>query len=68
MKTSNNLMSVREVKLKYIPHSGILKRNKITSAHDACMQLLEGYNQDTIGIHAHKFILIAHYLTTNGNY
>ena len=58
MKTSNNLMSVREVKLKYIPHSGILKRNKITSAHDACMQLLEGYDQDTIGMQEQFVVLL----------
>ena len=50
MKTTNNLMSVREVRLSYIPDSGILKRKKITSAHDACMQLLEGYDKDTIGM------------------
>ena len=50
MKTSNNLMSAKEVRLSYIPDSGILKRKKITSAHDACMQLLEGYDKDTIGM------------------
>lgn len=50
MKTSNNLMSLREVRLKYIPDSGILKRKKITSSRDACMQLLEGYDKDTIAI------------------
>jgi hypothetical protein len=32
METSNNLMSAREVRLSYIPDSGILKRKKITSA------------------------------------
>lgn len=50
MKTSNNLMSVKEVRLSYIPDSGILKRKKIVSAHDAVMTLLEGYDKDTIGM------------------
>ena len=58
MKTSNNLMSVREVRLKYIPDSGILKKKKITSAHDACMQLLEGYDKDTIGMQEQFVVLL----------
>ncbi len=58
MKTTNNLMSVREVRLKYIPDSGILKRKKITSAHDACMQLLEGYDKDTIGVQEQFVVLL----------
>jgi DNA repair protein RadC len=58
MKISNNLMSVREVRLKYIPDLGILKRKKITSAHDACMQLLEGYDKDTIGMQEQFVVLL----------
>lgn len=58
MKTSNNLMSVREVKLKYIPHSGILKSKRIKSANDACMQLLEGYDRDTIGMQEQFVVLL----------
>lgn len=58
MKASNNLMSVREVRLKYIPDSGILKRKKITSAHDACMALLEGYDKDTIGMQEQFVVLL----------
>jgi DNA repair protein RadC len=58
MKTSNNLMSVREVRLKYIPDSGLLKSKKITSAHDACMQLLEGYDKDTIGMQEQFVVLL----------
>ena len=58
MKTSNNLMSVREVRLKYIPDSGILKRKKISSAHDACIQLLEGYDKDTIGMQEQFVVLL----------
>ncbi len=58
MKTSNNLMSVREVRLKYIPDSGILKRKKIVTAHEACMQLLEGYDKDTIGVQEQFVVLL----------
>jgi DNA repair protein RadC len=58
MQTSNNLMTVREVRLKYIPDSGILKRKKIASAHDACMQLLEGYDKDTIGMQEQFVVLL----------
>ena len=58
MKTTNNLMSVREVRLKYIPDSGILKRKKITSAHDACMTLLEGFDKDTICVQEQFVVLL----------
>ncbi len=58
MKTSNNLMSIREIRLKFIPDSGILKKKKITSAHDACMQLLEGYDKDTIGMQEQFVVLL----------
>jgi DNA repair protein RadC len=58
MKTTNNLMSVREVRLSYIPDSGILKRKNIGSAHDAFMQLLEGYDKDTIGMQEQFVVLL----------
>lgn len=58
MNTSNNLMSVREVKLKYIPHSGILKRKNISSAHDAFLLLLEGYDRNTIGMQEQFIVLL----------
>ncbi len=51
-------MSVKEVRLSYIPDSGILKRKKIVSAHDAVMTLLEGYDKDTIGMQEQFVVLL----------
>lgn len=58
MRKLNNLMSVREVRLKYIPDSGILKRKKITSAHAASLVLLEGYDMDTIAMQEQFVVLL----------
>jgi DNA repair protein RadC len=58
MKTTNNLMSAREDRLSYIPNSGILKRKKIACSRDAFMQLLEGYDKDTIGMQEQFVVLL----------
>ena len=58
METSNNLMSAREVRLSYIPDSGILKRKKITNSKDACTQLLEGFDNQTIAMQEEFVVLL----------
>jgi DNA repair protein RadC len=58
MSTTNNLMSCREVKLKYILDSGILKRKEIQCAHDATMTLLEGFDKDTMAVQEQFVVLL----------
>lgn len=58
METTNNLMSVKEVKLKYIADPTTLKRKKISSSEDAVQTLLEGYDQDTIGMQEQFIVML----------